>query len=105
MMLRTTLAAIFATAVLATATEAAPLAAGHQTLAAAAPHASALERVALRSCFWRYGRKHCRLVDGPRRRGYAGNGSGYYEQDASRLPVGSSRWWYVKDREGSTGRP
>jgi hypothetical protein len=52
----------------------------------------------------------CRLV---RRFGAANNqglassagGSDYYEQDARTLPVGSQRWWDIRDREGSTGKP
>jgi hypothetical protein len=66
-------------------------------------------RVADRRCAWRNGRRHCRRLAGPAwptpGYGYKAGGSDYYEQDARTLPVGSQRWWDIKDREGSTGRP
>ena len=102
MMLRVSIAAVLGCGLAAAAAEAAP---ATQGLGLDVPQASAVEKIAQRGCFWRNGRKYCAPVAARRYRGYAGNGSGYYEQDASRLPVGSSRWWYVKDREGSTGRP
>ena len=61
---------------------------------------------AYRRCWWRNGQKHCRLVDGPAAYGRGGYCPGdYYVQDASKLPFGSQRWWTVKEREGSAGRP
>ena len=63
-------------------------------------------RVADRRCAWRNGQRHCRRLAWPAPGyGYRAGGSGYYEQDARTLPVGSQRWWDIKDREGSTGRP
>lgn len=56
-------------------------------------------------CWWRNGHRHCRRLAWPAP-GYGYKaGSDYYEQDARMLPVGSQRWWDIKDREGSTGRP
>ena len=63
-------------------------------------------RVADRRCTWRNGQRHCRRLAWPAQGyGYKAGGSGYYEQDARTLPVGSQRWWDIKEREGSTGRP
>jgi len=59
--------------------------------------------VTYRRCWWRNSSKHCRSVGGPSNRGY--RSGDYYVQDASKLPFGSQRWWRVKEREGSAGRP
>jgi hypothetical protein len=62
--------------------------------------------VADRRCWWRGGQKHCRRLARPASaNGYSAGGSDYYEQDARTLPVGSQRWWDIRDREGSTGKP
>ncbi|MBO0740177.1 MAG: hypothetical protein J2P51_01965 [Hyphomicrobiaceae bacterium] len=62
--------------------------------------------VADRRCWWHNGHRHCRrLAWRAPGYGYKAAGSDYYEQDARTLPVGSQRWWDIKDREGSTGRP
>jgi hypothetical protein len=62
--------------------------------------------VADRRCWWRNGRRHCRRLAWPAPgEGYKASGGEYYEQDARTQPVGSQRWWDLKDREGSTGRP
>jgi hypothetical protein len=62
--------------------------------------------VADRRCWWRGGQKHCRRLAWPAPAyGYNAGGSDYYEQDARTLAVGSQRWWDIKDREGSTGKP
>lgn len=71
-------------------------------LRSAAAEATNVTSVAYRRCWWRNGARHCRLV-GPSYRGY--RSSDYYVQDASKLPFGSQRWWRVKEREGSAGRP
>jgi hypothetical protein len=62
--------------------------------------------VADRRCWWRKGHRHCRWPAWPAPGdGYRVGGRNYYEQDARTQPVGSQRWWDLKDREGSTGRP
>jgi len=76
----------------------------------AAPKASGLMAdvvaVADRHCWWRNGHRHCRRLAWPAPDyGSTVGGNQYYEQDARTLPVGSQRWWDIKDREGSTGRP
>jgi hypothetical protein len=62
--------------------------------------------IADRRCWWRGEQRHCRRLAGRAPAyGYKTGVSDYYEQDARTLPVGSQRWWNIKDREGSTGRP
>ena len=63
--------------------------------------------VAYRRCRWRDGQRYCRWHHGPSAVNgtYGSTGSDYYEQDSRKLPVGSQRWWDIKEREGSTGRP
>ena len=101
------LAALALAAGTTSAAQAAPVGtASSAVLKAAAGEMSDVTRVAYRRCWWRNGQKHCLLVDGPaayRRGGY--RPGDYYVQDASKLPFGSQRWWTVKEREGSAGRP
>jgi len=78
--------------------------------AGAAPRAAPLRAETLpvvdRRCWWRNGQRHCRRLDGPSAvYGYKAAGGDYYEQDSRKLPIGSQRWWEVKEREGSAGRP
>jgi hypothetical protein len=63
--------------------------------------------VAYRRCRRRDGQRYCRWSHGPSAEdgAYGYTGSDYYEQDSRKLPVGSQRWWDIKEREGSTGRP
>ena len=70
----------------------------------AAGEISNIEKVAGR-CWIRNGQKYCRPPGQPRVGAYGDNRSDYFVQDASKLPFGSKRWWYVKEREGSTGNP
>jgi hypothetical protein len=101
MSLRYTVAAAFAWGLMATAAQAGPTAVG---LRPTVGEISNIEKVAER-CWIRNGQKHCRPSGQPRVGAYRDNRSDYFVQDASKLPVGSKQWWYVKEREGSTGNP
>jgi hypothetical protein len=63
--------------------------------------------VAYRRCRRHDGQRYCRWRHSPSAANgaYGDTGSDYYEQDSRKLPVGSQRWWDIKEREGSTGRP
>jgi hypothetical protein len=62
--------------------------------------------VVYRRCWWHNGQRHCRRLDGPSAAyGHKAAGGDYYEQDSRKLPIGSQRWWDIKEREGSAGRP
>jgi hypothetical protein len=103
------LAAAMALGVVAGAAHASPLPVW-TSARPAGPMASGLMadimRVADRRCAWRDGRRYCRRLTWPvQGYGSKAGSSDYYEQDARTLPVGSQRWWDIKDREGSTGRP
>jgi len=108
-MRRYQLAAAMVLGMLAGAAQAAPL----PIWASAKPAAQKASRlmadvvaVADRRCWWRNGHRRCwRLAWPAADSGSKAGGSGYYQQDARTLPVGSQRWWDIKDREGSTGRP
>jgi hypothetical protein len=102
-------AAALALCVVTCSGQAAPVIAASSTpLRSMSVETTAVTKVATRRCWLSNGQKHCRLIDGPvasRTYGYQGQGSAYYERDASKLPFGSQRWWSVKEGEGSTGRP
>jgi hypothetical protein len=102
------LAAVLAFGVATGAAQAAPLPAAKSaqpTAQRASGFTADVIPVADRRCWWRNGHRHCRRVAWPAP-GYGDTAaSNYYEQDARTLPVGSQRWWDIKDREGSTGRP
>ena len=104
MSLRYTVAAALAWGLMASTAQAAPTAASATGLKPAAGEVSNVEKAALR-CWWRYGQKHCRPSNLPRAGIYRESRSEYFVQDASKLPFGSRQWWYVKEREGSAGRP
>jgi len=101
------LAAALAFAAAAGSSQAAPLplfagAAGHTVSGLRAE----MLPVVYRRCWWRNGQRHCRRFDGPSPAyGYKAAGGDYYEQDSRKLPFGSQRWWDIKEREGSAGRP
>jgi hypothetical protein len=60
---------------------------------------SYVDHVAYHRCWRQNGKRHCRRVSQERRyRQYGYNP--YYEHDADRLPVGSSRWFEQMEREG-----
>ncbi len=101
---RYTVAAALACGLVASSAQAAPTVASATSVMAAAGESSSIDKAAVR-CWWRNGQKHCRPADLPRASGNRESRSDYYEQDASKLPVGSSRWWDIKEREGSAGRP
>jgi len=107
MSLKYIMAAAVALGLAASGAEAAPPAVvpAASLLAAAAAKIAGHEKASAR-CWWRNGQRYCRSIDLPRvsspRRSHGGE---YYVQDASKLPVGSQRWWDAKEREGSTGRP
>jgi len=105
MSLRHIMAAALACGLAITTAQATPTAVSAARLKAAAGEVSSVEPVAFARCWWRNGVKHCRPADLPHVSAYRASRSDYYEQDASRLPVGSKRWWEVKEREGSAGRP
>ena len=102
------LAAAMVLGVAAGAAQAAPLAVWPSAKLAAQTAPGLMSDIILvadRRCWWRNGHRHCRRGAWPAP-GYGDTAAGnYYEQDARRLPVGSQRWWDIKDREGSTGRP
>jgi hypothetical protein len=106
-MLKYALAAALALGVVTSSSQAAPVTtASSAALRSAAGEATDVTTVASRRCWWRDGHKHCRSIDGPVASRTSGYRTGdYYPQDASKLPVGSQRWWTVKEREGSAGRP
>jgi hypothetical protein len=102
------LAAAMALGVVAGAAQAAPLPVWTSARAAGqiASGLTDIMRVADRRCAWRNGHRYCQRLTWPAQGyGYKTGGSNYYEQDARTQPVGSQRWWDLKDREGSTGRP
>jgi hypothetical protein len=102
MLLRYTMAAALAWGLVASAAQAAPT--GAPGLKPTAGEFSNVEKAAAR-CWLRNGQKRCRPSGQPRVGAYRDNRSDYFVQDASKLPVGSKQWWYVKEREGSAGRP
>ena len=102
-----TLAVALALGMVTCSGQAAPVAAASSTpLRAVSVEATATTKVASRRCWWRNGQRHCRSIDGPAASRTSGYQVGdYYPQDASKLPFGSQRWWNVKEREGSAGKP
>jgi hypothetical protein len=103
MSLRYTAAAL-AWGLMASTAQAAPIAVPATGLKHAAGAISNVEKAAVR-CWWRNGQKYCRPADLARAGAYRERRSEYFVQDASKLPFGSWQWWYVKEREGSAGRP
>jgi hypothetical protein len=83
--------------------QAASVTASGAALKSAAAETTNVASAAYRRCWRRNGSRRCSWVDGPSYRG--SRSSDYYVQDASKLPFGSQRWWSVKEREGSAGRP
>lgn len=108
------LAAALALGVVTSSSQAAPVTTASSTASrSAVEETTDMVTVASRRCWWRNGRQHCRSFDGPVASGAYGyqgrsgdyRAGDYYEYDASKLPVGSQRWWSVKEGDGSTGRP
>jgi hypothetical protein len=84
------------------AAHAAPV--GVATGANAAEHASAVEKVARRRCWWQDGERHCTRAR-YRPRAYD---DGYYGWTYGRprpedYPTGSTAWWRAMDYEGRGG--
>jgi hypothetical protein len=99
------MAAALACGLTATTAQATPTGVSAALLKAAAGEVSSVQPVASARCWWRNSVRHCRPADPPHVSANRAGRGNYYEQDASKLPVGSKRWWDVKEREGSAGRP